>query len=285
MKPNIYPRLFWLAMNGLSAVATKFFKVPFRFTAGAGTENGRLTITTAGRGALRIGCVSLMPADNVEGFRKDTLELLKQLGAPVYRWPGGNFVSGYDWRDGLGDRDRRPTRTNPAWTGIEPIDMSMAEFVRFCERVDAEPMIAVHTGFGDAYSAAAEVEYANGSPQTPMGQLRARNGHPQPFKVQWWCVGNEMWGRWQLGYRQLDQYVLKPNWVEEKMRQADPTIKTIGSGDIGSKWSPGMLANCADHRDLLSEHIYCQSRSNVVQHVRQIPDNIKRIADAHRQFR
>lgn len=269
----------------IKAVGSKMTKAPLKYTAGADSDNGRLSITAKGQGTLRIGCVSLMPADNVEGFRKDTLELLKQLDAPVYRWPGGNFVSGYDWRDGLGDRDKRPTRTNPAWTGIEPNDVGMDEFIRFCGLIGTEPMIAVNTGFGDAYSAAAEVEYANGSIETLMGKARARDGHPKPYGVKWWCVGNEMWGDWQLGYMQLSQYVLKHNWIEEKMRKVDPSIKTIGSGDIGSKWSPGMLQHCADHMDLLSEHFYCQSKPNVVEHVQQLPNNVKRIADAHRQFR
>jgi alpha-N-arabinofuranosidase len=271
-------------------VSPKYTRATFRFIARADSGNGRLTISTSGKGTLKIGCASLMPSDNVEGFRKDTLALLKQLNAPVYRWPGGNFVSGYDWRDGLGDRDKRPTRTNPAWTGIETNDMGMHEFVRFCELVGAEPMIAVNTGFGDAYSAAAEVEYANGSKKTLMGAKRAADGHSDPFGVKWWCVGNEMWGDWQLGYMALNQYVLKHNWVEEKMRQVDPTIKTVGSGDVGNagprSWSRGMLTSCADHMNLLSEHFYCQERANdLVAHVRQVPNQVKRIADAHREFR
>ncbi len=277
------------AIHTIQKVGAKYTKVSFKFTAGADSDNGRLAITTKGKGKLKIGCVSLMPADSVEGFRKDTLELLKQLNAPVYRWPGGNFVSGYDWRDGLGDRDKRPTRTNPAWTGIETNDMGMHEFVRLCELIKAEPMIAVNTGFGDAYSAAAEVEYANGSTDTPMGRWRAKNGQPKPFGVTWWCVGNEMFGRWQLGYMQLNHYVLKHNWVEEKMRQVDPTIKTVGSGEVGDggprSWTRGMLTSCADHMDLISEHFYCRDREDIPQHVQQIPNNVKRIADAHRKLR
>ncbi|MBP8302907.1 MAG: alpha-N-arabinofuranosidase [Phycisphaerae bacterium] len=273
----------------LRKVGAKYLRASFRFTARADSENGRLAITTKGRGALRIGCVSLMPADHVEGFRKDTLELLKELNAPVYRWPGGNFVSGYDWRDGLGDRDKRPTRTNPAWTGIETNDMGMHEFVRLCELIGSEPMIAVNTGFGDAYSAAAQVEYANGSVKTPMGKARAQNGRSKPFGVKWWCVGNEMWGDWQLGYMQLRHYVLKHNWVEEMMRKVDPTIKTVASGDVGNagerSWTRGMLTDCADHMDLISEHFYCQTRPDLVAHVQQIPTQVKRIADAHRKFR
>lgn len=274
------------SVQTIPSVKAKFTRVPFKFTAGADTGHGRLTISTTGRGTLKIGCVSLMPADNVDGFRPDTLALLRQLDAPVYRWPGGNFVSGYDWRDGLGERDRRPTRTNPAWTGIEPNDVGMHEFMRLCELLHAEPMIAVNTGFGDAYSAAAEVEYANGSARTLMGKARAANGRPKPFQVKWWCVGNEMWGNWQLGYMQESHYVIKHNWVEEKMRQVDPTIQTIGSGDLPSGWSRGMLTNCADHMNLLSEHFYVFTPSNdIPAHVKQIPDNVKKIADAHRLFR
>jgi len=273
----------------IKKLEAKYTKVEFKFIPRAGSDNGRLSIVAGGKGALRIGCVSLMPADNIEGFRKDTLTLLRQLGAPIYRWPGGNFVSGYDWRDGLGDRDKRPTRTNPAWTGIETNDMGMHEFVRLCELIEAEPMIAVNTGFGDAYSAAAEVEYANGSVKTLMGARRAAHGHPKPFGVKWWCVGNEMWGNWQLGYMSLSHYVLKHNWVEEKMRRVDPTIKTVGSGDVGDagpqSWSRGMLTSCADHMNLLSEHFYCQEKPDLVAHVRQIPEKIKQIADAHRDFR
>jgi alpha-N-arabinofuranosidase len=269
----------------IKRLSAKYSRAAFKFTAGADTDNGRLTIAPSGKGSFKIGCVSLMPADNIDGFRRDTLELLKQLRAPVYRWPGGNFVSGYDWRDGLGERDRRPTRTNPAWTGIEPNDVGMDEYIHLCELIGTEPMISVNTGFGDAYSAAAEVEYANGAAETPMGKVRARNGHPHPYHVQWWCVGNEMFGRWQLGYMQLNHYVLKHNWVEEKMRQVDPSIKTVGSGEAGS-WSRGMLTNCADHMNLISEHFYVfRPNDDVVAHVQQIPNNIKRIADAHRQYR
>jgi alpha-N-arabinofuranosidase len=272
-------------LHTIRKVRSTFTRVPFTFTARGDSDNACLAISTSGKGILKIGCVSLMPADNEDGFRKDTLDLLRQLDAPVYRWPGGNFVSGYDWRDGLGPRDTRPPRTNPAWTGIEPNDVGMHEFMRFCERVGAESMVSVNTGFGDAYTAAAEVEYANGGAETPMGRLRASNGHPGPFGVKWWCVGNEMFGRWQLGYMQLNQYVLKHNWVEEKMRRVDPTIKTIACGQVGL-WSQGMLSNCADHMNLISEHFYVRHpNDDVVLHVQAIPENIKRIADAHRQYR
>jgi len=264
---------------------SKYARAPFQFTAGADSENGRLSITTSGKGTLKIGCVSLMPGDNVEGFRKDTLDLLQQLGGTIYRWPGGSFANGYDWRDGLGERDTRPPCANPAWAGLEPNDTGLAEFARLCELIHAEPVITVNTSFGDAYSAAAEVEYANGSTNTPMGKLRAQNGHPKPFGIAWWSVGNEMWGSLDLGFMAASQYVIKHNWVVEKMRQADPGIQIIASGHLGD-WTQEMLANCADEMNLISEHFYVnQVLPDVAAHAQQVPDGIQRIADAHRQYR
>jgi alpha-N-arabinofuranosidase len=263
----------------------KFKAYPIKFVAGADSDNARLEITASGKGSFVVGAVSLMPADNVKGFRKDTLALLKELDSPIYRWPGGNFVSGYDWRDGLGDRDKRPTRSNPAWTGIETNDVGMHEFIELCRLLDTEPLITVNTGFGDAYSAKAEVEYANGSTKTLMGKWRAQNGSREPFNVKWWCVGNEMWGNWQLGYMSLEHYVVKHNWVEDMMRQADPSIITVASGDFGSGFSEGLLKHCSDHMDHIAEHFYCQTRPDLTEHVRLVPNAIKAKADAHRKMR
>jgi alpha-N-arabinofuranosidase len=267
----------------LGGALAEYRRFAFTFTAEATTDRATLEFRVLEGDAL-IGAVSLMPADHVEGMRPDTLALLKELKAPIYRWPGGNFVSGYDWRDGVGDRDRRPPRTNPAWTGVEHNDFGMHEFIRFCRLVEAEPWITVNTGFGDAYSAAAQLEYCNGGTNTLYGAQRARNGAPEPFAVKYWGIGNEMWGTWQLGYMALEHYVLKQNWVVDKMREVDPTIFTIASGDAGP-WSTGMLKNCSDHMDSLAEHFYCQERPGLLAHVRQIPDNIRRKADFHRQAR
>jgi len=225
-----------------------------------------------------------MPADNIEGMRADTLELLKELNAPMYRWPGGNFVSGYDWRDGIGPRDKRPPRMNPAWTGIEHNDFGFNEFIRFCRLLNAEPLVTVNTGFGDAYSAAAQLEYANGSTDTLMGAARAKNGMPEPFNVRYWAIGNEMWGRWQLGYMSLNHYVRKHNWVVDKMREVDPDIVPIASGNAG-EWSEGLLKNCADHIDLIAEHFYCQEKRDLVEHIAQIAENIKRKVKFHKGLR
>jgi alpha-N-arabinofuranosidase len=260
----------------LSTGEKEYSKYPFVFIAGDDTDKGKLEIRVTDGDCL-VGTVSLMPGDNIEGMRADTIGLLKELNATMYRWPGGNFVSGYDWRDGIGPRDCRPPRKNPAWTGVEHNDFGFHEFIRFCRILGAEPLVTVNTGFGDAYSAAAQVEYANGSADTLMGALRAKNGDVEPFNVKYWCVGNEMWGNWQLGYMKLEHYVLKHNWVVDKMREVDPNIISIASGNAGA-WSEGLLRNCADHINMIGEHFYRREKDNLAAHTAQIADEIRKKA-------
>jgi alpha-N-arabinofuranosidase len=255
-----------------------------RFTAGGTTDNGRLEIASRGSGSFTVGTVSLMPADNVLGWRADTLAVVKELDSPVYRWPGGNFVSGYDWKDGIGDRDRRPPRKNPAWKGVESNDVGLHEFMDLMREIDAEPFVAVNTGLGDAEAAAEQVQYANGSIATPMGKLRAENGHPQPFGIRWWAIGNEMYGDWQLGHMPLADYVEKHKRVVDAMWAVDPDIRPIAVGAVG-EWSQTMLGSAADHMDLISEHLYWQDEDDLVAHVEQIVAGIRRVATAHRGYR
>lgn len=269
-------------------IKRNFVKVPLSFKAKKSTDNGRLEIVGLGSGTFRIGTVSLMPADNINGMRADTLKLLKELDSPIYRWPGGNFVSGYDWRDGIGERDKRPPRRNLAWPifmgGLEQNDFGLDEFITFCRLLGTEPMITVNTGFGDDHSAAEEVEYANGSPDTPMGKWRADNGHRQPYDVKWWCVGNEMWGTFQLGYMHQNHYVIKHNLFARAMRKVDPSIKLIAPGIVG-EWDEKMLTTCADYMELIAEHFYCGEKKPVVEHVRQIPEAVRGKVVAHRDYR
>jgi len=259
-------------------------KTPFEFTAGGSTDEGRFEIIAHGTGQLRIGTASLMPADNVGGFRSDVLDLLRQLDAPVYRWPGGNFVSGYNWKDGIGNSDRRPPRKNPAWQGIEHNDMGIHEFIRLCELINTEPYVTVNTGLGTVEMAVEEVEYCNGSADTPMGRLRADNGHPEPFDVRWWAVGNEMYGQWQLGYMPVDEYITKHNRTVEAMRSTDPGIRVVAVGSTG-RWDEAVMPGSAGHMDLISEHFYCQERPGLMGHTAWAAEHIRRIADAHRDYR
>lgn len=264
--------------------STDYKTYPLDFTAKTNAGNGRLEITALGEGTLRIGTVSLMPSDNIHGMRADTLTLLKQLDAPIYRWPGGNFVSGYNWEDGIGDRDKRPPRKNPAWTGVEHNDFGIDEYMTFCRELGTEPLIVVNSGLGGVEAAVAELQYANGASDTPQGKRRAANGHAEPYHVKWWGIGNEMYGNWQLGFMPLEDYVRKNNLFADALRKEDPSIKLIAVGSVG-QWSETMMAQASDHIDLISEHFYNQNRRGLMSHVAQIPANVKRIADAHRRYR
>jgi alpha-N-arabinofuranosidase len=256
----------------------------FSFTAPEESDEATIIITATGTGTLRIGTLSLMPGDNINGFNREVLSYLKELNSPVYRWPGGNFVSGYNWRDGIGDRDKRPPRKNPAWTGVEHNDVGIHEFMELCSLLNTEPYIAVNTGLGTVEEVAQQVEYINGDNSTALGKLRSENGHSEPYGVKFWAVGNEMYGEWQLGYMPLNDYVKKHINVVDAMRKADPSIKLVGVGSVG-EWSRTMLTEGADHMDLVSEHIYCQQLDDVKAHVAQIPDNIRRVAGEHRKYR
>ncbi len=263
-----------------------YYKIDFEFKPTADSDDVMIEIAAFGKGTFTVGCVSLMPSDNVHGMRADTLELLKQLDSPVYRWPGGNFVSGYDWKDGIGDRDKRPPRKNPAWKGVEPNDFGLDEFMQFCNVLKTEPYIAVNTGNGDVAAAVEELEYANGLSSTPMGKLRKQNGHAAPYGVIWWGIGNEMYGNWQIGHMPVEKYVEKNNAFVDAFRKKDSNVKCIAVGNVGT-WDEVFLPGAAKHMDLVSEHFYDHARKehSVLQHVRMIPNSIKRIAEAHRKYR
>ncbi|MBR4752008.1 MAG: hypothetical protein IK077_09630 [Thermoguttaceae bacterium] len=248
------------------------------------TEKGSFAFLFQGKGVARLGTASLMPADNINGMRADTLALLKELNAPIYRWPGGNFVSGYNWKDGIGPRDRRPPRKNPAWQGIEHNDFGFDEFMFFCQYLGTNPDVAVNTGSGEVKSAVEELEYANGAADTPYGKIRAANGHAEPYGVKHWCIGNEMYGDWQIGHMSTDKYALKNNAFVDAFREFDPNLTLISVGAVG-KWDELIMRQCADHMDWISEHFYVQTRDNIVEHVDQVPNNIRRIAAAHRKYR
>jgi len=268
----------------ISDLTTSYKTVPLSFKAEASSAAARLEIASTGKEAFLVGTLSLMPEDNVDGFRPDVLKVLKELDSPVYRWPGGNFVSGYNWRDGLGDPDKRPPRKNPAWLGVEHHDVGIHEFLNFCRLLGTDPYISVNSGQGNETQAADEVEYANGAAETPMGRLRAANGHPQPWVVKFWSIGNEMYGGWQLGSMPLADYVKKHARFAQAMRAKDPSIRLVAVGAVGS-WSEGMLAANAEAMDLMSEHFYCGEMPGLMGHVAQIPLEVKRIADAHRKYR
>jgi len=216
----------------LPALATTYKEVPFTFTAAADTDGGALEITGMGKGNFHVGAVTLMPADNVDGFRPEVIALLKELHSGFWRLPGGNFISDFNWYHSVGPRDQRPPDFDYAWNAMQTNDVGMDEFMTFCKLIGVEPYITVNAGFGDAHSAAEEVEYMNGAPSTPMGAKRARNGHPEPYHVKFWNVGNEPYGQWQLGRTDLKYYLLKHNEFAKAMHAVDPSITLLASGSM-----------------------------------------------------
>jgi alpha-N-arabinofuranosidase len=264
-------------------LTNRFTSYDLTFSPTASSDNVKIEIVSKSTGTFHIGTLSLMPSDNIDGFRPDTIELMKQLDSPVYRWPGGNFVSGYDWRDGIGDRDKRPPRHNPAWSGVESNDVGIHEYMELMQILDADPFVALNTGLGNVQSAEEEVEYLNGAATTPMGQLRSSNGHPDPFNVPFFAVGNEMYGAWQLGHMSEEKYVLKHNDMATAIAKISPNSQLVAVGNIGS-WDISMLTHCADHMDLLSEHIYVKDKPQVPAHTAQLAQQIRHVADCFRGY-
>ncbi|MFH0758914.1 MAG: alpha-L-arabinofuranosidase C-terminal domain-containing protein [Bacteroidota bacterium] len=268
----------------LAEISPEYCSAHFEFESTYSSDSVTLEIFSKGSGHFIIGTLSIMPADHIRGWRKDVVALMKELESPVYRWPGGNFVSGYNWRDGIGDRDKRPPRKNPAWKGVEPNDVGIHEYMELMEILEAEAFIAVNTGLGTLEEVVQEVEYVNGPADSQWGQIRAVNGHPEPYGVKWWAVGNEMFGSWQLGHMPLSEYVNKHNSIADAIWKVDPEAQLIGVGAVG-EWSETMLSESADKMNLISEHIYCRELDSVPAHIDQIANSVKRVADAHRKYR
>ena len=276
--------------------ASDYRKYMLEFTAQADTTHARLEIVGKERSSVRLGPVSLMPADNVRGLRADVLALIKELRSPIYRWPGGTFATIYEWRDGIGDRDRRPTRENLAWGGLEANDFGFHEFIDFCREVNAEPLVTVNTGLGDPYSAGEWVRYANDSEQTAMGAWRARNGSAKPFGVKYWCVGNEMWNVWSWGFMEARYYVKKHNMTVDRMRAADPGIVSVASTRFNATylrndtkkevaWNDLMIEQSVDRMEYMGEHFYVTEKTNIVEHVRLGAAEVRRIGEDFRALR
>ncbi len=264
---------------GFAELSSDYATFPLAFRCPVDQQDGRLEIAATGPGTLRIGAVSLMPADNVQGWRREVIEVLESLRSGVYRWPGGNFVSAHDWRDAIGDPDQRPPIWDPVWRTLQSNDVGTDEFMALCRLTKVEAYITVNSGFGDARSAAEYVEYANAPASTPWGQKRAAGGHPEPYHVKYWNIGNEMWGSYQYGYMPLQQYIVKHNLFAKAMRKVDPDIVLIASGAMpdtmtGSKeslklgdklipdylgpadWTGALFLGCLDNMDMIAEHYY-----------------------------
>lgn len=252
--------------------------VSFEITPKVSSTESHLEITATGSGNLRIGAVSLMPADNVQGFRADTIALMKEMDCKIMRMPGGNFISAYDWKNTIGDKDKRPPTLDPVWKAVQPNDVGVDELLQMCKLINCEPYWCVNTGSGEPRSGAELVEYVNGASDTEWGAKRVANGHAEPYKVKYWNIGNEMYGHWQFGHMSRDQYVIKHNLFADAMRAVDPSIYIVAPGGfvdemttgqgifiagqaqvhVGSErdWAYGMLKDSWGKFDALATHAY-----------------------------
>lgn len=209
------------------------------------------------------------PLADEQGFRRDVLAALRdELRLTVLRYPGGNMLSGYDWRDGVGPREERPRRRELAWQSIETNQFGTDEFIAYCRALGAAPMLGVNLGTGTIAEAAALVEYCNAPAGTRYADLRAANGHPEPYDVRYWCVGNEMDGPWQMGQLDAGAYGHKAREAAKLMRLQDPAVKPVACGSSNTtmptypEWDRVVLESCWEQVDYLAMHYYAMNHEN-----------------------
>lgn len=207
-------------------------------------------------GGIWVGEESGIP--NYKGFRSDVISAVRELRPPVVRWPGGNFSSAYHWEDGVGPRESRPRRFEMAWEAVEPNQFGTDEFIEWCRLVGAEPFIVVNAGNGTPEEAARWVEYCNSGRDTHYAQLRGRNGHPEPYNVKLWGIGNELYGRWQVGFcMDGEECARRTMEFANEMRRVDPGIELVGVGcDYDPEWNVDMVRLAGEYIDYLSIHTY-----------------------------
>jgi len=227
-----------------------------------------------GKGQLFLDQATLFPSDCVEGvFNPETITNFKKFNIRAVRWPGGNFTSGYNWKDGIGDILKRQTRKNRAWGGLNPNHVGTDEWMRFCKIVNAECIIGV--GFGEVKPSDILdwIEYCNGSTDTPMGKLRAQNGHPEPHNIKYWGIGNEVYGNYQIGNTDPLTYAKGLNKIIEEIKTKYPDIKILACGygvhnDFRDKknimWNENLLNRINEKIDFLDVHYYMHGQKEKV---------------------
>ncbi|ATI80779.1 alpha-L-arabinofuranosidase C-terminal domain-containing protein [Sphingobium yanoikuyae] len=264
----------------LPAPQGRWTQLPLRFTAAKASADARLEVTGTGSGRFRIGALSLMPADNINGWRADTTAIARSLRSGMWRLPGGNFLSNWDWHRALGPRDKRVPIFDHAWSAMQTNDIGLDEWMELTRILEVEPYVTVNAGLGDANSAAEEVEYLNGAATSEWGAKRAANGHYAPYGVKWWNIGNEPYGWWQIGKTSLSYYLIKHKEFAAAMREKGPEIILIASGAMPDQlhprdvkenpslesirrkfgteedWTGGFFAGAMGSFDGISEHWY-----------------------------
>ena len=208
------------------------------------------------------------PTADAEGFRRDVIDMVRKLGVPVVRYPGGNFVSGFNWEDSIGPRDRRPARLDLAWFTTETNEVGLHEFAHWARKAGSEVMYAVNLGSRGADAARNVVEYANHPSGSYWSDLRIQNGEKEPFGIKLWCLGNEMDGPWQMGHKTAAEYGRAACEAGKMMKWVDPSIELVACGSSSSEmptfgsWEYEMLDECYDTIDYVSLHRYYGNPTN-----------------------
>ncbi len=208
------------------------------------------------------------PLSDENGFRKDVLSLVQELNVPTVRYPGGNFVSGYDWKNGIGDKNSRPQQLDLAWFSIESNQFGLNEFVDWCKEAGTSPMMAVNLGTKGITEAKELVEYCNFEQGTYWSDLRRQHGYEKPHDIKLWCLGNEMDGGWQIGHKTAYEYARLANETAKVMKWVDPSIELVACGSSGcsmptfGEWETTVLTECYDNIDYISLHQYYQLSQN-----------------------
>ncbi len=202
------------------------------------------------------------PTADEQGFRQDVKDLIAPLNLSHIRYPGGNFLSGYRWEDGIGPKDQRPTRADLAWFALEPNQVGTDEFLQWCESIGISPMIGVNLGTGTPQDAANLLEYCNGTLPTLYADKRRKNGREEPYNVKLWCLGNEMDGPWQICAKTAEEYGRVACETAKMMKWMDPSIELVACGSSFKEmptfgmWEKTVLKHCYPYVNYLSLHQY-----------------------------
>ena len=202
------------------------------------------------------------PLADEQGFRKDTLALVKELNVPIVRYPGGNFVSGFKWEDSVGPREERPKRIDLAWCVVESNEVGLNEFSDWAKKAGTDVMMAVNLGTRGVAEAMELLEYCNLDQGTHYSELRKQHGYAKPHGIKLWCLGNEMDGPWQIGHKTAEEYGRLANETAKVLKGIDPSIELVVCGSSNSsmptfaEWERTVLEHCYDSVDYISMHTY-----------------------------
>jgi alpha-L-arabinofuranosidase len=208
------------------------------------------------------------PMADDEGFRTDVLSLVQELNVPVIRYPGGNFVSAYNWEDSIGPAEERPGRLDLAWRSIEPNTFGLKEFVHWCRKAGSDVMMAINLGTRGIADAINLIDYCNHPGGTYWSDLRKSHGSTEPFNIKTWCLGNEMDGPWQIGYKSAHDYGKLAAEAGKALKMYDPGLELVACGSSGSEmptfpqWEATVMEHCYDQVDYISLHMYARKEKN-----------------------